>query len=49
VTHGAPDIVAHGTSGMPIWGPTFRSLEASDKRVSIRLANIVTYLESIQQ
>jgi mono/diheme cytochrome c family protein len=49
VTHGKPDIVAHGTSAMPIWGPTFRSLEASDKLVSIRIANIVTYLESIQQ
>src|ERR1700737_3449205 len=30
VTDGKPDIVAHGTSAMPIWGPTFRSLEASD-------------------
>ena len=49
VTHGKPDIVAHGTSAMPIWGPTFRSLEASDKLVSIRITNIVTYLESIQQ
>jgi mono/diheme cytochrome c family protein len=49
VTHGKPDIVANGTSAMPIWGPTFRSLEASDTLVSIRIANIVTYLESIQQ
>ena len=49
VTHGKPGIVAHGSSAMPIWGPTFRSLEASNKLVAIRIANIVTYLASIQQ
>jgi mono/diheme cytochrome c family protein len=49
VTHGKPGIVAHGSSAMPIWGPTFRSLEASDKIVAIRIANVVSYIESIQQ
>ena len=34
---------------MPIWGPTFRSLEPSDTLVATRIANIVAYLESIQQ
>jgi hypothetical protein len=34
---------------MPVWGPTFRAFDSSDKAVSLRIANLVTYLESIQQ
>jgi len=49
VTLGNPAIAAHGSTEMPIWGPTFRSLEPSDTLVAIRIANIVAYLESIQQ
>ena len=49
VTHGTPEIAAHGSSAMPVWGPTFRSLETSDKLVTIRIANVIAYLESIQQ
>jgi mono/diheme cytochrome c family protein len=48
VTSGG-DVAAHGTSAMPVWGPTFRSLDSSDKLVAIRIANVVSYLESIQQ
>ena len=48
VTSGG-DVAAHGTSAMPVWGPTFRSLDTSDKLVAIRIANVVSYLESIQQ
>ena len=48
VTHGDPDAPAHGTSEMPVWGPTFRSLDSSDRRVKTRIANLVTYIESIQ-
>jgi hypothetical protein len=32
-----------------VWGPTFRALGASDKLADIRIANVITYLESIQQ
>jgi mono/diheme cytochrome c family protein len=39
---------AHGTSDMPIWGPLFRAFE-SDGRVRERIANLVTYIESLQQ
>jgi mono/diheme cytochrome c family protein len=49
VAHGNPAIAAHGSSDMPIWGPTFRSLEASDTLVAMRISNVVAYLESIQQ
>jgi mono/diheme cytochrome c family protein len=39
---------AHGSSEMPVWGPTFRGLETSDARVKVRLDNLVAYIESIQ-
>jgi mono/diheme cytochrome c family protein len=48
VTNGA-EIPAHGSSAMPVWGPTFRAFDSSDKLVSVRIANVVAYLESIQQ
>jgi mono/diheme cytochrome c family protein len=41
-------IAAHGTGDMPVWGPLFRFFE-SDVRVRERVANIVTYIESLQQ
>lgn len=48
VTSGA-EVPAHGSSAMPVWGPTFRALDSSDKTVAIRIANVISYLESIQQ
>jgi mono/diheme cytochrome c family protein len=39
---------AHGDADMPVWGPTFRSLDPSDARVKVRIANLVAYIESIQ-
>jgi mono/diheme cytochrome c family protein len=40
---------AHGTSDMPVWGPTLRGLDASDARVTVRLQNVVAFIESLQQ
>lgn len=40
---------AHGTNDMPVWGSTFRGLDASDARVRVRLANLVAYVESLQR
>jgi len=48
VTNGA-EVAAHGSNTMPVWGPTFRALGATDKLACIRIANVITYLESIQQ
>ena len=45
---GAPPAPAHGTAEMPLWGPTFRSLDASDTRVKVRIGNLIDYIESIQ-
>lgn len=40
---------AHGTSDMPVWGPLFRGLDPSNTLVRIRIANVVGYIESIQE
>ena len=42
-------IEAHGPGDMPVWGPTFRSLGASDLRVKTRIANLIDYVETLQQ
>ena len=49
ITNGSPDIPAHGDSVMPVWGPTFRALDTSDRSVDVRIANVVEYLASIQK
>jgi hypothetical protein len=49
VTHGAGvTSPVHGTNDMPVWGPVFTGLGDSDTRSKVRVANLVTYLESIQ-
>jgi hypothetical protein len=49
VEHGKERIWPDSRSrDMPVWGPTFRSLEPSDRDVKMRIANVVEYLESIQ-
>jgi mono/diheme cytochrome c family protein len=48
VTGTGRPLSAHGTTDMPIWGPLFGAFE-SDVRVRERIANIVTYVESLQQ
>jgi mono/diheme cytochrome c family protein len=47
VTSGRP-VPAHGSTAMPVWGPTFRSLEPSDRLVKERIANVVRYIETLQ-
>lgn len=49
ITNGSLDIPAHGTGDMPVWGPTFRSLDSSDRSVAIRISNLVEYLSTVQQ
>ena len=40
---------SHGSPEMPVWGPTLRGLEASDSRVTVRLRNLIAFVESIQE
>jgi hypothetical protein len=49
IANGSPDIPAHGTSDMPVWGPAFHALDSSDRAADQRLANIVEYVSSIQR
>jgi mono/diheme cytochrome c family protein len=49
IANGSPDIPAHGTSDMPVWGPAFQALDSSDRAADQRLATIVEYLSSIQR
>jgi mono/diheme cytochrome c family protein len=46
---GSARSAAHGSSEMPVWGPTLRALDASDARVTVRLRNLVAFIESLQQ
>jgi hypothetical protein len=48
VTNGGPNVAAHGSSEMPVWGSTFMALEPSDARVKVRIANLVRYIETLQ-
>lgn len=41
---------AHGSREMPIWGTLFRSLPGNSKaQVSIRISNLIHYLEKLQK
>jgi mono/diheme cytochrome c family protein len=41
---------AHGTSDMPVWGPLLASVSSHDEAiVSMRIANLVHYIESLQE
>lgn len=39
---------AHGSSDMPVWGPTFRALSSGNDVVALRIANLVDYLRALQ-
>ena len=44
------DVVAHGSQEMPIWGDLFKSLDIGNRQtVDLRLLNLTTYLQSIQE
>jgi mono/diheme cytochrome c family protein len=40
---------SHGSREMPVWGPIFHGLEPSDTLTEVRIANLVRYIESIQE
>jgi mono/diheme cytochrome c family protein len=46
---GDETVKSHGTREMPIWGPIFHQIEYDQDLGNVRLANLVKYLESIQQ
>jgi mono/diheme cytochrome c family protein len=49
VADGDPSTPAHGSKDMPVWGPNLTALAPESYRpVRERIANIVSYLESLQ-
>jgi mono/diheme cytochrome c family protein len=50
VIRGQADLASHGSKDMPVWGPLFSSISQSHEgQVQQRVANLVTYIESLQQ
>jgi mono/diheme cytochrome c family protein len=49
VSEGPTLIPAHGSIDMPVWGPIFRGLDSSKARARLRIDNLVSHLESIQE
>ena len=49
VLQNGPDIPAHGTALMPVWGPIFMTFGGhSAAQVQLRVRNLTNYLESMQ-
>jgi len=51
IRHGAGAVPSHGGSAMPVWGAIFRGLDGdakNDTTIEFRIANLVDYLQSIQ-
>jgi mono/diheme cytochrome c family protein len=48
VTNDSRAVTAHGSVEMPVWGPVFRGLDSSNTLATVRIANVVDYLGSIQ-
>jgi cytochrome c553 len=40
---------AHGSLTMPVWGPLFQSVDEDKARVTMRVNNLVKYIESLQK
>jgi mono/diheme cytochrome c family protein len=50
VIRGQADLAAHGSKDMPVWGPLFSSIsQGHEGQVQQRIANLVSYIESLQQ
>jgi len=50
VIRGQADLASHGSKDMPVWGPLFSSIsQGHEGQVQQRVANLVTYIESLQQ
>jgi mono/diheme cytochrome c family protein len=42
-------MMAHGSREMPIWGPIFEATSTDQAVMKLRVANLVKYLQAIQQ
>ena len=39
---------AHGSTDMPVWGRIFRAIGPNDKLADVRIAALVTHVQSLQ-
>ena len=39
---------AHGSKAMPVWGPTFNGMDKDRELTSLRISNIVHYVQTLQ-
>jgi mono/diheme cytochrome c family protein len=47
---GDPQMPAHGTADMPVWGPVLRQLsQRSEAEMELRVHNLTDYVESMQK
>lgn len=49
ILESGPDIPAHGSKEMPVWGPIFRSLGSNQSLGHVRQVNLTEYLKGIQE
>lgn len=42
-------LVAHGSREMPVWGPIFHQIEEDQDFGTVRLQNLIKFLQSIQE
>jgi len=49
IIEGAESPVPHGTREMPVWGPVFHQIDADQDLGNVRVDNLVSYIQSLQQ
>ena len=49
VINGEDDVTAHGSRDMPVWGQIFRHMSSNQDLGSVRIYNLVKFIEQIQE
>jgi mono/diheme cytochrome c family protein len=47
--NGEAGVPAHGSREMPVWGPLFKHMSSNEDLGTIRVYNLVKYIESLQK
>jgi mono/diheme cytochrome c family protein len=46
---GEVGIMAHGNREMPVWGPIFKHMSSNEDLATVRVYNLVRYIQSMQK
>ena len=49
IIKGDPEIAAHGSKDMPVWGTLLRSNNATDNEQALRIRNLTEYIGTLQK